>query len=414
MFMRPFLFLPIFLSCLFTFLHSLLLSLSRAALDRGEKPARLLYADCDSRNPFMFPITDENVGVMALKRLPGDTHPLAMCIGTYPRDKELSERPVVKSTGVTVHANTRIESQEDSIGTSTLESMSHDQQRKLVLAGRQAQQEALFDEMVAKGTYSATAIEHERQLRELNRKGGKGRYSAGDLERHGLQTPQITPSHRGYGFVHTPAMDPGINVSPLMTWGRVAATPLLLSGGDEQGGEGKHAEQPSESRYLIPEPSAKELTAQRLQENVSKKLKLQKMRQSDGLRKVLKAMTPMLEFGRRGTPGSDIFHGRGLSGLQSRRLGSLGSATPLSGVTPLSIASFTPRRRSKARSSTLKHEQEGGASSLEEKQPDAQPGSASNPRKHDRESPQDVKVDKKSKKGTSSQERGITDGLLEF
>uniref|UniRef100_A0A8C7EE45 Ess-2 splicing factor homolog n=1 Tax=Nothoprocta perdicaria TaxID=30464 RepID=A0A8C7EE45_NOTPE len=44
--------------------------------------------------------------------------------------------------------------------------------------------------------------------------------------------PQESPKVNGYGFVATPSPAPGVNESPLMTWGEIESTPLRLEGSE--------------------------------------------------------------------------------------------------------------------------------------------------------------------------------------
>jgi len=44
--------------------------------------------------------------------------------------------------------------------------------------------------------------------------------------------PSQSPQVGGYGFVATPSPAPGIDASPLMTWGEIEGTPFRLDGGD--------------------------------------------------------------------------------------------------------------------------------------------------------------------------------------
>ncbi|KAJ7309649.1 hypothetical protein JRQ81_007706 [Phrynocephalus forsythii] len=44
--------------------------------------------------------------------------------------------------------------------------------------------------------------------------------------------PQESPKVNGYGFVATPSPAPGVNESPLMTWGEIESTPLRIEGSD--------------------------------------------------------------------------------------------------------------------------------------------------------------------------------------
>ncbi|EMP40255.1 Protein DGCR14 [Chelonia mydas] len=44
--------------------------------------------------------------------------------------------------------------------------------------------------------------------------------------------PQESPKVNGYGFVATPSPAPGVNDSPLMTWGEIESTPLRVDGSE--------------------------------------------------------------------------------------------------------------------------------------------------------------------------------------
>lgn len=329
--------------------HNALNEETRAALTSGERPARLLYSNLDSRNALMFPVTDGNIGVMEVKRIPGEgsdpEQTVALCVGTYPRDDEVGSQPSM-FRGTIVHSNTRIETSiddDDSLGTLMLESMSKEQQRKLGTAEKKAKEEALFAEMIQKGKYSASVIEHQRQLEFLNRKGGRG-YRLQDIQNRRLETPTITPAHHGYRFLHTPAMDPGVGASPLMSWGKIAATPLLLSGGRPK--TAQRVEESNEQRFQIPEPSMKEMTAQRLQEKASKKLRGKKSKKVTGLREALKSMTPLMRRGSKiGTGPSQLFGTPRMTGMELFRRHSLMTRTPLIGMNEIPSTPFTQEPR---------------------------------------------------------------------
>lgn len=71
----------------------------------------------------------------------------------------------------------------------------------------------------------ATSDRQMLDLRKAEREGGK--VDLVDL----LGTPKgvmASPHVRGYGFVGTPSPAPGVDMSPMMTWGRLDGTPLLL------------------------------------------------------------------------------------------------------------------------------------------------------------------------------------------
>lgn len=67
----------------------------------------------------------------------------------------------------------------------------------------------------------------------------------------------------GYGFVATPSPAPGVDMSPITTWGRIDGTPMLLDPTltpfDTMGG-------PS---FKVPEPPAREKLAMKLAEKVA-------------------------------------------------------------------------------------------------------------------------------------------------
>ncbi len=77
--------------------------------------------------------------------------------------------------------------------------------------------EAIFSMM-------ATSDRQILEMRKAEREGGK--VDLLDL----LGGPKTAPSPqvRGYGFVATPSPAPGVDMSPMMTWGRLDGTPLLL------------------------------------------------------------------------------------------------------------------------------------------------------------------------------------------
>lgn len=44
--------------------------------------------------------------------------------------------------------------------------------------------------------------------------------------------PMPSPQVNGYGFVGTPSPAPGVDASPLMTWGEIEGTPFRLDASD--------------------------------------------------------------------------------------------------------------------------------------------------------------------------------------
>ncbi|XP_046386530.1 splicing factor ESS-2 homolog isoform X2 [Ischnura elegans] len=75
-------------------------------------------------------------------------------------------------------------------------------------------------------------------------------------------TASDEPTVNGYGFMATPSPAPGVNESPLMTWGEIEGTPFRLDGGDTP--RLLHAT-PGPS-FKIPEPPKREKLALKLAE----------------------------------------------------------------------------------------------------------------------------------------------------
>ncbi|XP_048763166.1 splicing factor ESS-2 homolog [Ostrea edulis] len=75
--------------------------------------------------------------------------------------------------------------------------------------------------------------------------------------------PAESPRVNGYGFVATPSPAPGVDESPLMTWGEIESTPFRIEGG----------ETPlvgSAPAFKIPEIPTRDQLAMKLAENASK------------------------------------------------------------------------------------------------------------------------------------------------
>uniref|UniRef100_A0A0A9YSI1 Protein DGCR14 n=1 Tax=Lygus hesperus TaxID=30085 RepID=A0A0A9YSI1_LYGHE len=79
----------------------------------------------------------------------------------------------------------------------------------------------------------------------------------------GKEVVSDVPKINGYGFVKTPSPAPGIDDTPLMTWGEIEGTPFRLDGSDTP----KRAT-PGPS-YFMPEPPTREKIAQQLSDRVS-------------------------------------------------------------------------------------------------------------------------------------------------
>eukprot|EP00912_Choanoflagellata_sp_UC4_P000855 UC4_evm1s526 len=84
--------------------------------------------------------------------------------------------------------------------------------------------------------------------------------------RHNSESSVLTasPSVNGYGFVISPSPAPGIDITPMMTWGTVLDDPILLS--------------PSQTRreksiFTLPSESKRQITERQVQDQASKKYK---------------------------------------------------------------------------------------------------------------------------------------------
>ncbi|KAF8822010.1 hypothetical protein IE077_001227 [Cardiosporidium cionae] len=79
-----------------------------------------------------------------------------------------------------------------------------------------------------------------------------------------------------YPYVHTPVLVPGVgpDQSPLMTWGKVASTPLLMPAADTA----------DASNFKIPDPLPRERAAKKLQDQASLKVRDRKRKNTEGVR----------------------------------------------------------------------------------------------------------------------------------
>lgn len=80
--------------------------------------------------------------------------------------------------------------------------------------------------------------------------------------------PEDSPRVAGYGFVSTPQLSPGQEgLSPFMTWGAVDATPMVLAVDPEQS---------TGPRFNIPNTPKRDLTALKLAEKASRRMRREK------------------------------------------------------------------------------------------------------------------------------------------
>ncbi|CAL1274053.1 unnamed protein product [Larinioides sclopetarius] len=78
--------------------------------------------------------------------------------------------------------------------------------------------------------------------------------------------PNESPQVNGYGFVGTPLPEPGVNETPLLTWGEIEGTPFRLDGGDTP-----LPQTPGGQQFKIPQPSVRERIAHSLADKAAKK-----------------------------------------------------------------------------------------------------------------------------------------------
>ncbi|XP_049838399.1 splicing factor ESS-2 homolog [Schistocerca gregaria] len=87
-----------------------------------------------------------------------------------------------------------------------------------------------------------------------------------------LTQTSATPTIRGFSFVKTPSPAPGVNESPLMTWGEIEGTPFRLDGGDTP------VRPNTGPSFRMPEPPKREKLALALAERAGERLRDRKTR----------------------------------------------------------------------------------------------------------------------------------------
>uniref|UniRef100_A0A8D0L3L2 Ess-2 splicing factor homolog n=1 Tax=Sphenodon punctatus TaxID=8508 RepID=A0A8D0L3L2_SPHPU len=99
--------------------------------------------------------------------------------------------------------------------------------------------------------------------------------------------PQESPKVNGYGFVATPSPAPGVNDSPLMTWGEIESTPLRLDGS-----ESPYVDRTPGPAFKILEPGRRERLGLKMANEAAAKNRAKKQ---EALRRVtenLASLTP--------------------------------------------------------------------------------------------------------------------------
>jgi protein DGCR14 len=103
----------------------------------------------------------------------------------------------------------------------------------------------------------------------------------------GKELTSSTPKLNGYGFVKTPSPAPGVNQSPLMTWGEIEGTPFRLDGSDTP--LTPHNSGPI---FKIPEQPKRERLAHALAEKASEGHRNKKIKALETARKQLSTPSP--------------------------------------------------------------------------------------------------------------------------
>lgn len=181
-----------------------------------------------------------------------------------------------------------------------------------------------FDETQSKETIQGLAINQSRIL--------EGKIGVDGKELTFGETPKVN----GFSFVKTPSPAPGVNESPLMTWGNIDGTPFRLDGGDTP------LRSSSGPSFKIPEPPRREKLALALAEKAGE-------RHRDRKKKALLAAQRQLASPSPNRSGSTLDRLHSMSPaaqrLASAKLKRIGSDHSLS-------ASYSPFRRTPLMSAT--------------------------------------------------------------
>jgi hypothetical protein len=109
------------------------------------------------------------------------------------------------------------------------------------------------------------------ELRKAERAAASGHVDLADL----LGTPQgaaASPRVGGYGFVATPSPAPGVDMSPMTTWGRLDGTPLLIDPTDTP------LDLTPGPTFHVPDPPKREELAMRLADKAKESMKARRQR----------------------------------------------------------------------------------------------------------------------------------------
>jgi protein DGCR14 len=183
-----------------------------------------------------------------------------------------------------------------------------------------------------------------------------GQSSAEQRQAERVAAAAVAPGTRGYGYMKTPQIVPGVDASPLMTWGDIASTPLRLDGmdadieglgvlGEDDGAPGR--------QFTMPQVRTREVAAQQMHASRSAAGKRRAgtgaggSSSSSGLGGRPGSATPLLDSLRRGSmggtgqrsgaAGSTPVHGLSAAGLKlAKQLGK--GSRPGTGPRPSGVA----------------------------------------------------------------------------
>jgi hypothetical protein len=232
------------------------------AIKRGERPAQLLYSHASGRNNFMLPNNSESADVMGLFHGNNVGEFLALALPKKKKARVCGEKIIAK--------NTRLDNQD-----TFLNQMYEKQVMKQGKTEQKKINDALFNEMVEKGIYSANAIVDLHILDALNlHKKRSNRVSIDELRR--LETMKNgfkTPVHNGYTFLHTPLQKRTVTTMK---------TPLAAC---------------DEPKFIVQDLSSKELVAHKLCDQAARRSVQEKIKnKSKSIREVLRATgTPLIK-----------------------------------------------------------------------------------------------------------------------
>ncbi|XP_067911575.1 splicing factor ESS-2 homolog [Heterodontus francisci] len=101
--------------------------------------------------------------------------------------------------------------------------------------------------------------------------------------------PQESPKVNGYGFVGTPSPAPGVNDSPMMTWGEIEGTPFRV-----ESSESPHVDRTPGPAFKILEPGRRERLGLKMVNEVAAKNRTKKQ---EALRKATESLVSLSPHG---------------------------------------------------------------------------------------------------------------------